>query len=164
MIGQMKKLSLIVVSSEAERVMNLLAWLSCAEIEKTATGEETELLRVTDFSEERTQVQKAVASLRFAIPYLSPYRKDKQGMFSVSRPVMRKNDLETLPEAAEKAIEAAARAEQIENELIELKEEENKLSELLCSYSPCWDWIFPWILRERTEPVPFSERFRQEKA
>lgn len=117
-------------------MMNLLAWLSCAEIEKTATGEETELLRVTDFSEERTQVQKAVASLRFAIPYLSPYRKDKQGMFSVSRPVMRKNDLETLPEAAEKAIEAAARAEQIENELIELKEEENKLSELLCSYSP----------------------------
>ena len=74
MIGQMKKLSLIVVSSEAERVMNLLAWLSCAEIEKTAAVGETELLRVTDFSKKRAQVQKSLASLRFAIPYLSPYR------------------------------------------------------------------------------------------
>ena len=135
MIGQMKKLSLIVVSSEAERVMNLLAWLSCAEIEKTAAVGETELLRVTDFSKKRAQVQKSLASLRFAIPYLSPYRKDKQGMFSVSRPVMRRDDLETLPEAAEKAVGAAVRAEQLENELIGLKEEENKLSELLRSYS-----------------------------
>lgn len=49
MIGQMKKLSLIVVSSEAERVMNLLAWLSCAEIEKTAADGESELLRAADF-------------------------------------------------------------------------------------------------------------------
>lgn len=39
-----------------------------------------------DFSEKREQVKKSLASLRFAIPYLSPYRKDKQGMFSVSRP------------------------------------------------------------------------------
>ena len=81
-------------------------------------------------------------------------------MFSVSRPVMRKGDLETLPEAAEKAIEAAVRAEQIENELIGLKEEDNRLSELLRG----WDWMSPWILRERTEPVPFSERFRRERA
>ena len=116
MIGQMKKLSLIVVSSEAERVMNLLAWLSCAEIEKTAADGESELLHAADFSEKREQVKKSLASLRFAIPYLSPYRKDKQGMFSVSRPVMRKGDLETLPEAAEKDIEAAVRAEQIDND------------------------------------------------
>jgi len=136
MIGQMKKLSLIVVSSEAERVMNLLAWLSCAEIEKTETGENRELLRATDLSEKRAEVQKSLSALRFAIPYLSPYRKDKQGMFSVSRPVMRKGDIEALPEAAKKAVAAAFRAEQIENELAALKDEENKLLELLHSYSP----------------------------
>ena len=73
MIGQMKKLSLIVVSSEAERVMNLLAWLSCAEIEKTAAVGETELLRVTDFSKKRAGAEIAcVAAVCHSISFPVP--------------------------------------------------------------------------------------------
>lgn len=132
----MKKLSLVVVSSEAEHVMNLLAWLSCAEIEKTAVVAEPELLCTADFSQQREELGKSLSALRFAIPYLSPHRTDKQGMFSVSRPVMRRDDLEVLPEPAERAVGAAFRAEQIEGELAGLREEENKLSELLHAYSP----------------------------
>ena len=135
MISQMKKLSLIILSSDVNRVMNSLAWLSCMEIEKMQ-GYEPDFLQVPDLSRQKNETQQALDALRFAIPYLSPSRPDKQGMFSVSRPVIRRKDLETLPMNAQSAVEAAYRAKQLERELAELRQEENKCSERIRALSP----------------------------
>lgn len=130
----MKRLSLIVLASDADRIMNSLAWLSCAEIEKTEN--KSELLRMPDLTERRRKTEEDLAALRFAIPYLSPDRQDKRGLFAVTRPVLRREDLETLPENAGRALDAAYRAQKIERELSSLDEEKARLSERIRALSP----------------------------
>ena len=134
MINQMKKLSLIVLASDAERVMNSLAFLSCAEIEKTDAVPGS--LHVPDMAEKRRETEQGLDALRFAIPYLSPDRKDKRGLLSGERTSLRRSDVESLPENARRALDGAYRAQQIEKELLSLGEERRRQSERIRSASP----------------------------
>ena len=134
MINQMKKLSLIVLASDAERVMNSLAFLSCAEIEKTDAVHGS--LHVPDMAEKRRETEQGLDALRFAIPYLSPDRKDKRGFLSGERTSLRRSDVESLPENARRALDGAYRAQQIEKELLSLGEERRRQSERIRSASP----------------------------
>lgn len=137
MIVKMKKLSLIAVASEADAVINELTWLSCAEIEKRlATEEETILREFSEPTPRRAELENARASLAAAIPLLSPYRKDKKGLFSQTRPPLRKADIGSLPAHAVHAIGAAERAMAIEEELGRVRGEMTKKTEEMRSLSP----------------------------
>ena len=77
----MKKLSLIAMRSDADRLLSDLVWLSCVEVSDTDASGGDKLIQAADCTSEISEETENCSVLEKAISLISSMRKDKKKVF-----------------------------------------------------------------------------------
>ena len=140
MIKNMKKVSLVAMRSDLDRLAKDLIWLSCVEVEKCEAPEGDAIIRSMDCGERITELNTEAATLSEALKILSPMRRDKKG-FIKTRKEMSKKEFDGRAVSA--ATEGAGKAVALKAEAERLKGEKNKLTSYLMSVSAWQNYDLP---------------------
>jgi len=142
MISKMKKLSLVLLKSDEEAVLNDLIWLKTIEVSDPGDVSGDSIVVRRDCSEEILSSENKIETLESAIKLLSPMRKDKKKALAPKR--VEKKEVFISPDsnvgkaeaAAEEAIELRKRNEKA-------KEDIRKMNIYLTSIAPWKDYSLP---------------------
>ena len=142
MISKMKKLSLVILKSDEDAILNDLLWLKTIEVSDPGDVSGDSIVVRRDCSQEILSSENKISSLESAIKMLSPKRKDKKKALKPKR--VEKKELFISPD------ESVEKAELIAEETLELrkkneksKEDIRKLNIYLTSIAPWKDYDLP---------------------
>ena len=136
----MKKVSLVAMRSDLDRLAKDLIWLSCVEVEKCEAPEGDAIIRSMDREERISGLNSDLGAISEALNILSPMRKDKKGFFKTRRE-MSKKEFDGRSTAA--SVDAARRAVSLKAETDRLSAEKNKLLSYLSSVSVWQNYDLP---------------------
>lgn len=105
MINEMKKVSLVALKGDEDRLLSDLMWLKSVEVSKPGF-EGDSVVSVYDCESEIAKVEDGIQALERAIKILSPMRKDKKKLLAPKKSVPR-SEIEKPGEKIENAVEAA---------------------------------------------------------
>lgn len=143
-ISLMKKLSLIALKEDSDRLMKKLMWLSCVQLD-TVDANESQGLELADFANERVETDRLYKRCESAIRFLTPYDKAKQGLFSPGLETEKEN-FNKNGSIYKEALGAAEKAEELQRAESELRAEINNKTAMR-------DALIPW----RSYDVPFAQ-------
>lgn len=135
-VVEMKKIALLGLKKDKQRLLKRMQHLGCVEI----TPGDTDAGRVGDAQSERgaSELTKRIARLDLTIARLSPYDKNKPGLLSV-RPEATPEQVASVLGARGEAFETVSRVEEIERKRGELRARDARDQALLEQLRPWTD-------------------------
>ncbi len=103
----MKRLTAIVERDKCDELCRRLVWLSCVDVDVSAPDAVAELLRPTDTSKERRDIEGRIADASSAIDILSPHSTVRKKLFA-PKPELERESVDT--ERTNEALESTRRA------------------------------------------------------
>ena len=142
MISKMKKLSLIILKSDEDAILNDLIWLKTIEVSDPGDVSGDSLVVRRDCSQDILSSENKINTLESAIKLLSPMRKDKKKMLSPKR-VENKEKFITPDQSVETAEQIAEESLELVKKIEKSKEDIRKLNIYLTSVAPWKDYDLP---------------------
>lgn len=136
-IERMKKLTLIALNEDKERILNGLLWLSAVDVSPLSAegrGDESKLLRRDGAVAEDEEIGGRIALLESAMKLMGMNYTAKKSMFAPRQRVVKGDFADS--ETGEKTESAAKRALEIQTELNEVRSSANRVGQRIRTLEP----------------------------
>ncbi|MEN6313598.1 MAG: V-type ATP synthase subunit I [Clostridiaceae bacterium] len=178
----MNKINLLGMEEQRKSLINSLMELGAVEINTVDVSEYEDLAQTPVIQDDILAIETDIAEVRVALDSLNRYCPEKKALFQSRREIAR-SEFQQVIENEDKVWEAVRKIRDLEERLIQIKAEENKLNNTYTSLIP-WDGLpvpvettgtqrthfqlgtIPAVIRwdsiepELSENAPFAEIFR----
>lgn len=182
MIVKMNKINLLGIEEQRKSLINSLMELGAVEISTVDVSEYEDLAQTPVIQDDILAIETDITEVRAALDSLNRYCPEKKALFQSRREIAR-SEFQQVIENKDKVWETVRKIRDLEERLIQIKAEENKLNNTYASLIP-WDGLpvpmetagtqrthfqlgtIPAVVRwdsiepELSENAPFAEIFR----
>ena len=142
MIVKMSKIALLGMENQREALLNSLMEFGTVELEPVDAKDCEILVHKPDIQEKTAKTENDIAEVRTALESLNKYCPEKKGLFPVRREVAA-SEFGRLMADRKPIWNAVKTVKELEEHLVRLKTEENRLSNLYASLLPWKDYSLP---------------------
>ena len=142
MIVKMSKIVLLGMENQREALLNSLMEFGAVELEPVDAKDCEILVHKPDIQEKTAKTENDIAEVRTALESLNKYCPEKKGLFPVRREVAA-SEFGRLMADRKPIWNAVKTVKELEEHLVRLKTEENRLSNLYASLLPWKDYSLP---------------------
>jgi V/A-type H+-transporting ATPase subunit I len=148
-IVKMKKLSLIALQTDKQKVLNLLSDMGAVEISDSISGPDGEIsvskgagiVRGDGSEQEAAALDSKIACLKYSLEYINKLDRTKKGLFPAKQ-ILDKHEFSKINDEAGKCFDACDEIKEIEQQLSKLKSDETRIDNLIQT-------VLPWNALDR---------------